>query len=169
MLYASAILWLVAAAAVGAAFFYTGGLKVNQKARNAFLEREIAVIETKHKEIQTLREEHAKLTVRIKVIQQLQKNRTVLIHVLDDLAKLAPDGLYFDRLEKREETVTLAGGARSNNEVSSLMRALEDSDWFHDPRLTVINVVGDGNERLSRFTLRVERAGRADRAEDHPG
>ena len=124
----------------------------SQQKRNEFLDKEIKKVEEEIKELQAAR---AALLARMRVIQQLQLDRTQVVHLFDDLVRKTPEGVYFIGLKQAATTITLSGNAQSNARVSALMRNLDGSDWFANPDLDVINVKPKGNNRISEFTLRV--------------
>ncbi len=157
----SVILWVVAAIIVFGAYEWMEYLKQTQDARNSFLRGEIAALEDEIKEIQDLRDRRERLVSRMNVIQELQKNRTELVQIMDNLPRILPNGVYLTNLGKQDAKVSLKGIAQSNARVSALMRAFEDSGWFHGPKLNVINVVNSENGRVSSFSLQIQRAGRA--------
>ncbi len=160
------LLWVAAAAMVFGVWQYMEHRKDVQNARNAFLRTEIAALEDEIKEIQDLRERREKLVARMDIIQGLQQTRTEIVRILDELVRILPEGVYLTRLNKVDAVLSLEGRAQSNGRVSSFMRALEDSPWFHGPSLDVINVVSDQGERVSAFSLRVARAGAAPKSDE---
>jgi type IV pilus assembly protein PilN len=152
-------LWMVAALLVFGTYRYVEDLKSVQNVRNSFLRTEISSLEDEIREIESLRKRRDKLISRMQVIQGLQQNRTQLVHILDDLVRLLPEGVQMTSLQLRDTKVALKGRAQSNARVSSLMRAFEASKWFHGPNLQVINVSGSANGRISNFTLNIGKAG----------
>ena len=91
----------------------------------------------------------------MRVIQQLQSDRTQVVHLFDDLVRKMPEGVYLTTFKQAGPIITLTGNAQSNARVSALMRNLDASDWYAKPDLDVINVKTKGNDRVSEFTLRV--------------
>lgn len=130
---------LVAAVALVLLFgWYLDGRIENQEGRNAFLEKEIAVLDEKIAEIQALQRKREELLARMRVIQELQGNRPVIVRVFDELVRTLAKGVHFRELKMQGTTLTVAGVAESNNRISSLMRNLDNSDWFASPNLKTI-------------------------------
>ncbi len=130
---------LVAAVAIVLLFgWYLDGRIENQEDRNAFLEREIAVLDEKISEIQALQKKREELLARMRVIQELQGNRPVIVRVFDELVRTLAKGVHFRELKMQGTTLSVAGVAESNNRISSLMRNLDNSDWFASPNLKTI-------------------------------
>jgi len=144
---------------MGAIVFYVhihvSGMIEYQNDRNAFLEKEIASVEKKIVEIRELEAKKKQLLNRMTVIQELQTRRPMVVHLLDDLVRALPDGLYLTSLAQKGSELTLEGMAQSNARVSAFMRNLDDSDWFTNPRLDVIQVKTSQGSRASSFTLKV--------------
>jgi type IV pilus assembly protein PilN len=130
---------LVAAVALVLLFgWYLDGRIENQEDRNAYLEREIAVLDEKIAEIQALQKKREELLARMRVIQELQGNRPVIVRVFDELVRTLAKGVHFRELTMQGTTLSVAGVAESNNRISSLMRNLDNSDWFASPNLKTI-------------------------------
>ncbi len=147
--------WVLMGLAVFYAQYYMNGLIQHQNNRNSYLTQEIAKLEEQIKEINELKKRKEAMLARMEVIQQLQANRTQIVHVFDDLVRKLPKGVYLTALTKKVNTIALNGFAQSNARVSALMRNLDSSDWFTNPNLDVINVTPAGGSRVSKFTLRV--------------
>ena len=147
--------WLLMGVAVFYAHWHVTGLIEHQNDRNAYLQKEIEVVNKKIKEIEDIRRRREALIARMEVIQQLQRDRAQVVHVFDDLVRKLPKGIYFTGLNKKGKKMTLDGFAQSNARVSALMQNLDSSDWFGNPGLDVINVTPQGGSRVSKFTLRV--------------
>ena len=134
-----------------------------QKERNSFLEDQIASLDEKIKEIQSLDREKARLLARMRIIQQLQSSRPEIVQVVDSIVKSLPEGVFYTGIEQKGRAITMKGIAQSNARVSRLMRQLESSEWFENPNLVEIKAIpqpgstrGGGEEiKLSNFNLKV--------------
>lgn len=127
-----------------------------QNDRNHFLESEIAVLDKKIAEISDLKKKRDELLARMKVIQELQGNRPVIVRVFDELVRTLPKGAHFRKLKMENTVLTVEGAAESNNRISSLMRNLDGSDWFADPNLKSIkedDKSSDYSGQASNFNL----------------
>ncbi len=129
-----------------------------QAARNAFLQAEIALLDTQIDEIRNLREHRAQLLERLQVIQDLQDSRPVIARVLDQLVRTLPDGLYFTALQRRDEQIVIDGLAESNHQVSELLRNLDASPWLAAPSLAEVRAAEPAGGSGSRFQLGVRQA-----------
>jgi type IV pilus assembly protein PilN len=130
---------LVAALAIVLLFgWYLDGRIDTQQARNRFLEQQIAELDRKIEEIKSLQKTRDELLARMLVIQELQGNRPVIVRVFDELVRTLAQGVHFQSLKKEGTTLAVEGVAESNNRISSLMRNLDNSDWFAGPNLKTI-------------------------------
>jgi type IV pilus assembly protein PilN len=113
----------------------------NQKDRNALLTKEIAKLDEQIKEIDRLRDQIAAVLARKQIVETLQTNRSEAVHLLDQLVRQLPDGIYLRSVKQVGPKVTVAGYAQSNARVSTLMRNIEASPWLTNPELVEIKLV----------------------------
>lgn len=130
---------LVAGVAVVALFgWHLNGRIESQEERNQMLTNEIKVLDEKIAEIRDLKKTRDELLARMRVIQDLQGNRPVIVRVFDELARRLAKGVHFRNLKMEGPRLTVEGVAESNNRISSLMRQLDSSEWFANPNLKSI-------------------------------
>jgi type IV pilus assembly protein PilN len=127
----------------------------NQQRRNQFLNAQMAVLDEKIAQIKQLREETEALLARKNVVETLQLSRTETVHLLDELVKQMPDGVYLKTMKQVGPKVTLEGFAQSNARVSTLMENLERSPWLAGAELLESRQVTVNNQRLHEFSLDV--------------
>jgi type IV pilus assembly protein PilN len=128
----------------------------NQNSRNALLTTEIAKLDEQIKEIDKLREQTQALLARKQIVETLQANRTEAVHLLDQLVRQLPDGLYLRSVKQAGNKVTLVGYAQSNARVSTLMRNIENSPWLTAPELVEIKSVALDKQKINEFTLNLQ-------------
>lgn len=121
-----------------------------QDTRNGYLRTEIVKLDQKIKEIEELRAKRERLLERLNAIQQLQGNRPVIVRNFDEMVRVLPDGIYYQSLVRKDESITIDGLANDNNDVSSFMRQLDGSIWFSEPDLSRV----DKLEGLMRFNMK---------------
>lgn len=129
---------LLAGALLGAGHLYMQGEINGQRARNNYLQEQIAVLDSKIAEIRNLQDQKRALTERMAVIQDLQGRRPVIVRLFDELVRTLPEGVYYDNVTRTGDVISINGVADSNNRVSTLMRYLDDSEWFAEPNLRQI-------------------------------
>ncbi len=138
-----------------------------QQARNEFLKAEIARLEVQIKDIATLRAEIEALKARQKAVEGLQTDRNVPVHLLDELVKQTPEGVYLTSIKQSGQVVLVTGLAQTNERVSEFLRnTLYNSPWLEKPELVEIKTAGAGNSpsaaaatrdgrRLNEFSMRL--------------
>lgn len=152
------IVALFAVAAGVVVFIWYTGLSTaidNQVARNDFLQSRINELNSQVKEIAKLKNQKSQLVERMEVIQALQGNRPEIVHIFDELVRTLPDGVFYNSITRKGKALTLVGTAESNNRVSSLMRQLDNSDWFTNPNLQVVKANKTFGEQANDFTMRM--------------
>ncbi len=116
----------------------------HQNARNDFVRKEIQLLDSRIKEIEQLQARRTQLLDRMKIIQDLQGNRPIIVRVFDELVRTMPEGVYFTSVNMRGAVVNIKRGAESNSRVSNLMRQMDASDWLTAPNLTAVKAVTQG-------------------------
>jgi type IV pilus assembly protein PilN len=128
----------------------------HQVARNNYLKENIKELDKAVAEIRDLQKRRNQLLDRMRVIQELQGNRPIIVRVLDQLVRTVPDGVFYKNLTTRKKTISIEGVAESNNRVSSLMRRLESSDWLAKPNLDIVSSAPSFGEQANTFELKVK-------------
>lgn len=134
----------------------------NQQSRNAFLEAEIKVLDGQIKEIASIEDEIAALRARQTAVEDLQADRNLPVHLLNQLVLQLPDGVYLTSVKQTGQTVTMQGMAQSNERVSEMLRNLSNNTpWFSKPELVEIvasNVALTPRDqrRVASFNLRFQ-------------
>ena len=128
----------------------------NQASRNQYLNKEIATLDKQIAEIKKLKEQTQALLARKQVVESLQINRSQTVHLLDQLVRQLPEGVYLKSIKQTAESVNLTGYAQSSARVSTLMRNLGASPWLESPQLVEIKSVTVDNLRANEFALAVK-------------
>ncbi|WP_406623044.1 PilN domain-containing protein [Acidovorax sp. SDU_ACID1] len=151
---------LVGLAIAGAIYWWYQMMIDNQQAQNNFLRGEIRVLEGQIKEIATIEEEIAALRARQKAVEDLQSDRNLPVHMLNELVMQLPDGVYITSLKQADQVVTMQGMAQSNERVSEMLRNLAgNTPWFSKPELVEIVAANvaltpKDQRRVASFNLR---------------
>ena len=143
---------LIAAGIGFAGFKYAEDKVAFQNKRNQKLETEIAQLQLELKEIEKLEETKNNLLARMEIIQQLQGLRPQVVHVFQEVAERLPDGVFLTAMNQQgKDQIVIEGRAESNARVSALMRRLDQSDYFANPKLEIIEA--DKEDGISTFKL----------------
>lgn len=128
----------------------------NQQARNRYLEGEIVKLDKEIAEINKLKEQTASLLKRKQVVETLQSNRSEVVHLLDQLVRQLPDGMYLKSIKQQGSKVTITGYTQSQARVSTLMRNLEGSQHLQHAHLVEIKAASSGGLRINEFTMNID-------------
>jgi len=152
--------FLVGLVIAGAIYWWFQMMITAQQEKNTFLQGEITILENQIKEIATIEDEIAALRARQKAVEDLQSDRNLPVHLLNELVRQVPDGAYVTSIKQTEQVIEMQGFAQSNERVSEMLRNLTDNTpWLSKPELVEIvasNIALSPREqrRVSNFNLR---------------
>jgi type IV pilus assembly protein PilN len=149
VLVAGAAIWFVV-------HTYLDGQLTNQQARNSYLDGEIVKLDKEIAEINKLKEQTAALLKRKQVVETLQSNRAEVVHLLDQLIRQLPDGMYLKSIKQQGTKVAISGYTQSQARVSTLMRNLEGSQYLQNANLVEIKAATAGGARINEFTMNID-------------
>ena len=127
----------------------------HQRARNAYLQENIKELDKQVAEIRDLQRKRNQLIDRMRVIQELQGNRPIIVRIFDQLVRTVPDGVFYNRVQAQAKKLQITGVAESNNRVSSLMRRLDGSEWLETPNLDAVRAAPAFGDQAATFDLSV--------------
>ena len=152
---------LLGAALIGAGFLWFESQISGQQERNRILTQEITVLDGQIKEIANIESAIKALTERQKAVEDLQADRNLPVHLLNELVKQLPDGTYITSVKQENQSVTIQGVAQSNERVSELLRNLaSNTPWLSKPELveivaSTVTLSPRDQRRVAKFNLRV--------------
>ena len=124
-----------------------------QGRRNQYLTEEIAVLDKQIAEIKILKAEIAILLERKTVVENLQSTRSDAVHLLDQMLRILPEGVYLKSIKQTGNKINLVGFTQSNARVSTLMRSIDSSPWLDSATLIQVQATTTAGTRLSEFSL----------------
>lgn len=153
---------LLAAVIAGAGYLWLGQQISEQQDRNRQLKEQTKILDAEIKDIAGLQAQIASLRARQTAVENLQADRNMPVHLLNEVVSRLPDGIFLRSLKQQDKNVLLSGVAQSQERVSELLRSLatQDSLWLGKPELVEIvsanaNVSAREQRRVSNFTIRV--------------
>ncbi len=152
---------LAGVAMVGVWYLVVEQLISGQQERNAYLQAEIAKLDIQIKDIASLKAEIASLKARQKAVEDLQIDRNVPVHVLNELVRQVPEGIYITSVKQDAQNLNVAGIAQTQERVSELLRnTAYSSEWLVKPELveskaTVLTAANREQKRLFDFSVRL--------------
>ena len=148
-------------AVVGIWYLVVQQLIAGQQERNKFLSAEIAKLDIQIKDIASLKAEIASLKARQKAVEDLQIDRNVPVHVLNELVRQVPEGIYVTSLKQDGQILAVTGIAQTQERVSELLRnTAYNSEWLVKPELveskaTTVQGANREQKRLFDFSVRL--------------
>jgi type IV pilus assembly protein PilN len=152
---------LAGIAVVGVWYLVVQQVISGQQSRNAFLQTEIAKLDVQIKDIASLKAEIASLKARQKAVEDLQIDRNVPVHILNELVRQVPEGIYITAVKQDGQTLNVAGIAQTQERVSELLRnTAYNSEWLVKPELVeskaaTIQGANKEQKRLFDFAIRL--------------
>lgn len=152
---------LVGGLLAGVVFLWYQAQISGQEGKNRLLQTEITLFDKQIKDIAMLEREITALRARQQAVEDLQEDRNMPVHLLAELVKQLPDGVYITAMRQSSQNVTLQGVAQSNERVSELLRNLgNNTPWFSRPELVeivagTVALTPKEQRRVANFTIRV--------------
>jgi type IV pilus assembly protein PilN len=152
---------IVGLAIVGAWYVVAQQMISAQQDRNQFLSAEIGKLDKEIKDIANLKEEIASLTARQKAVEDLQIDRNLPVHLLNELVKQTPEGMFITTLKQDGQVLSITGIAQTQERISEFLRnTAYNSEWLASPELieskaTTVTAANKEQKRLFDFSLRV--------------
>ncbi len=158
---AAAVAGLAGAGLVVAAYLLLQFLTSEQQSHNQYIQNEITRLEAQIKDIANLKAEIESLKSRQRAVEDLQTDRNTPVQLLNDLARLAPEGIYLTAIRQTDKLVTVNGIAQTNERVSEFLRNLSrNSEWLERPDLIEVKLANVSTNtrdqrRLLDFSMKV--------------
>lgn len=152
--------FLVGLVIAGAIYWWFQMMITAQQEKNSYLQSEIKILEGQIKEIATIEDEIAALRARQKAVEDLQSDRNLPVHLLNELVQQIPDGAYITSIKQTDQVIAMQGVAQSNERISEMLRNLTDNTpWLSKPELVEIvasniALTPRDQRRVSTFNLR---------------
>ena len=152
---------VVGLAIVGGWYLIVQQFTSNQQERNQFLTAEIKKLEVQIKDIATLRAEIESLKARQKAVEDLQIDRNVPVHLLNELVKQTPEGIYITSVKQENQNLNVSGIAQTQERISEFLRnTAYNSEWLVRPELieskaASVQTANREQKRLFDFSVRL--------------
>ena len=146
---------------VGAWYAVVQNLTSSQRDRNGFLIAEIKKLEVQIKDIAALKAEIESLKARQKAVEDLQIDRNLPVHLLNELVKQTPEGMYFTLVKQDGQVLSVNGIAQTQERISEFLRnTANKSEWLVRPELieskaALVQTAAKEQKRLFDFQVRL--------------
>ena len=128
----------------------------NQNDRNTYLQTEIKQLDVRIAKIKDLEKVREHLLARKQIIEQLQADRSQMVHLFDELVKTIPTSARLTGLKQSGQSMSLDGVAQSNDSVAKYMRNVEASQWMGHADLRKTENKHDASRMPYEFGLNVQ-------------
>ncbi|MGM9483680.1 PilN domain-containing protein [Roseateles sp. NT4] len=152
---------LVGGGLVVAAYLLLQFMTAEQQSHNQYIQNEISRLEAQIKDIADLKAEIESLKARQRAVEDLQTDRNTPVQLLNELARLAPEGIYLTSIRQEAKVVTISGLAQTNERVSEFLRNVSrSSEWLEKPdlievKLAAVTTNTRDQRRLLEFSMKV--------------
>lgn len=152
---------LIGAGLVVATYLLLEFLTSEQQSHNQYIQNEITRLDAQIKDIANLKAEIESLKSRQRAVEDLQTDRNTPVQLLNDLARLAPEGIYLTAIRQQDKSVTVSGIAQTNERVSEFLRNVSrSSEWLEKPDLIEVKLANVSTNtrdqrRLLDFSMKV--------------
>lgn len=155
---------LIFSAIIGAALVLFVGMLYSAKLsaqveRAAFLNKANLELDDKIKEVALLKQEIDGLKARQQAVEDLQGDRNQPVFMLNELVRLAPEGLYLTIIKQAGQRISIKGYAQSHAVVGNFVGSLNKSKWISKPEIVQNKAtdLGKGKDakRVIEFELNV--------------
>ena len=152
---------VVGLAVVGGWYLVVQQFTSNQQQRNQYLSAEIKKLEVQIKDIATLRAEIESLKARQRAVEDLQIDRNVPVHLLNELVKQTPEGIYITSVKQDNQNLNVSGIAQTQERISEFLRnTAYSSEWLVRPELieskaASVQTANREQKRLFDFSVRL--------------
>ena len=84
-------------------------------------------------QVSQFEQRRTQLQERVALIEQLRKGQAGPVHMLDEVSRAAPDGLWLTELKQQGTEVTISGRCAALTTLSDFVANLEASPYFRKP------------------------------------
>ena len=123
---------LVAGAVLAYLVFFFSGRVSERRAKVKDNEAKITELKQKIKDVQDFEKRNADFQKRKEIIEQLGKNKTLPVKILDEINKLLPSGVWLVSMDVAGNNVNLSCTAFTNTDVVNYVDNLKLSKLFTD-------------------------------------
>jgi type IV pilus assembly protein PilN len=147
---------IAAAAVLFVSWSYVKAQIQTQQQRNQRLQDEMERLDKEIVVIGSLKEQIKSVLGRKQIVEGLQSDRNQAVQILDELARLLPEGVYLKSVKQLADDIELKGVADTNSRIATLVHSLSESSLMHSPNLVEIKAVSNPlDQKQYEFVLNV--------------
>jgi type IV pilus assembly protein PilN len=135
-------------------FFYRATrILAETRAQHMANENRLAELKEKIKAVENFEQLNKTFDQRNKIIEQLSKNKSVPVILLDEVSNLLPRGVWLDRMTVSGNTIKLDGHGFTNSDIVAFVDKIKASKKFADVYLTQSKDKEIDTVQLYQFSL----------------
>lgn len=148
---------LLGMTAAGGSWFYYDQKLQDQEQANQLIISTNQNLDVQLKSLEGLQEQRDAIVERMKLIQGLQTQRPIAVHLIDEIVRVTPSDMYITRFVRSGDKFTIEGKAASPNTVAELLRNLEASTWYRNAFMNAFLVAEENKDKAPSSVIpRVE-------------
>ncbi|HAA06911.1 MAG TPA: hypothetical protein DCD99_06660 [Acinetobacter schindleri] len=148
---------LLGVTAAGGSWFYYDQKLQDQEQANQLIISTNQNLDVQLKSLEGLQEQRNAIVERMKLIQGLQTQRPIAVHLIDEIVRVTPSDMYITRFVRSGDKFTIEGKAASPNTVAELLRNLEASTWYRNAFMNAFLVAEENKDKAPSSVIpRVE-------------
>lgn len=120
-------------------------------------EQEINALKPKLKEIEDFKAKQKELKEKIDVLDELKKNRSGPVHLMDELSLVLPEKLWLTGFKEESGLINIKGVGLNENTVADFMAALEASEYYKNVVLVEVKQILLADNNVQAFSLMCRR------------
>lgn len=134
---------LIGLVAAGGTWFYFDQKLEDQEQANQLIVNTNQNLDVQLKALDGLQEQRNAIVERMKLIQGLQTQRPIAVHLIDEIVRATPSNMYITKFIRTGDKFTIEGKAESPNTVAEFLRNLEASSWYRNAFMNSFLVAED--------------------------
>jgi type IV pilus assembly protein PilN len=124
----------------------------NEKAK-ATKERD--VLKEKVKEVDNFEENKKLLEEKNRIIEQLKRNQSGPVHLLDEISRNLPDRVWLVALNEQGGKIDLEGRAITNSDIVDFINNLKRSSFFKDVQIVESRQSTDNEKKIALYNFKL--------------
>ena len=141
------------------AHLYYGSLIKNQQKNNTFLQEQLDKEQVVLNDLNKKKKQQTIIDSQLNFLLSLRDKSYRAVRMLDELARVVPEGVFLLKIVSQNNTLTLFGKATSNLQVTQFMENIDKSAVFMQPVLTEISAKDNsaGEEKFFELNVKQEK------------
>lgn len=149
-----AALALLLVGAMGFVWWSMSSRVSNLAREKVALNQELTALKAKVKEVENYEKNKKTFEEKIAIIEQLRKNQTGPVRLLDEISRSLPDRVWLTSLSEQGGKVDLEGRAVTNSEIVDFINNLKESRHIGEIQLIESRQVSESGVPVYNFKLK---------------